>query len=153
MKFSTHYSTLLLLLIIFFMPSCRTPKDLVYKDFQNLRMEKMGFSSSIIKLDLLFYNPNKFGLKLKSTDLDIFIDNNFIGHTAQEYEINIPKRGDFSLPIQLDVDMKNVLLNALTGLLNKEVTVKLMGTIILGKLNVYKSFPVNYESIQKIAVF
>ena len=135
------------------MPSCRTPKDLVYKDFQNLSIEKLGFASSKFKLELLYYNPNNFGLQLKRTDLDIFIDDNFMGHTAQEYEVTIPKRGDFAVPIEVDVDMKNVFLNALNSLLNKEVTIKVTGTIKVGKLNVYKSFPVNYESRQKIPVF
>ena len=153
MKSKNPFYPLSLLLVIFFMTSCRAPKDLVYKDFKHLSIEKLGFSSSLLKLELLLYNPNNFGLQLKRTDLDIFIDDNFLGHTAQEYQVNIPRRGDFTLPVQIDVDMKNMFKNALSTLLNKEVKVKVIGAVKIGKLNVYKTFPVNYEGVQKFSVF
>ena len=153
MNIKISFSTLFYLLVIIFMTSCRTPKDLVYRDFQNLNIEKLGFASSKLKLELLYYNPNNFGLQLKRTDLDIFINDTFMGHAVQEYEIIIPKRGDFTLPVQVDLDMQNVFKNVLNSVLNKEVTVKITGTLKVGKLNVYKSFPVNYESKQKLSVF
>ena len=154
MKSIKPFYPLFLALVIFSMPSCLAPKDLIYKDFQNLSVEKLGFGSSQLKLDLIYYNPNNFGLQLKRTDLDIFIDNNLLGHTAQEYQVNIPKRGDFTLPVQVDVDMKNMLKNALSSIFNKEVMIKVVGTVKLGKANVYKTFPVNYEGLQKLpAIF
>lgn len=133
--------------------SCQAPKDLVYRDFTNLKLEKLGFGSSTLKLDLIYYNPNNFGLQLKSTDLDIFIDGNYLGHSAQDYQITIPKLADFTLPLQVDVDMKNLLKNALTSILGKEVMVKVTGKVKLGKANVFKIFPVNYEGLQKFSVF
>ena len=153
MKSSFSFHPLFIILVLIFMTSCRAPQDLVYKDFQNLKIEKLGFASSKLKMDLLYYNPNNFGLQLKRTDLDIFIDGTFMGHVLQEYQVSVPKRSDFSLPIEMDVDMKNVFSNTLNSLLNKEVTVKATGSVKLGKMNVYKSFPVNYESKQKISLF
>ncbi len=144
---------LLLGFFIFLLASCAAPKDLVYKDFQNLKIEKVGFAASLVKLELLYYNPNNFGLQLKRTDLDIFLDDSYLGHTAQEYQVSIPKRGDFVLPVQIDVDMKNIFKNALNSFLGKEVKVKVIGTVKVGKANVFKSFQVNYEGLQKISIF
>lgn len=131
--------------IFFFVTSCQAPKALEYKDFKNLSVDKLGFSSSTVKMDLLYYNPNNFGLQLKRTDLDIYIDGNYLGHTTQEFQVTIPKRSDFTLPIKAEVDMKNVFKNAVSSLFGKEVTVKITGRIKVGKANVFKSFPVNYE--------
>lgn len=153
MKNINPFYPLLLILAIFFVTSCRAPKDLVYRDFKNLSIEKMGFTSSKIKLELVCYNPNNFGLQLKSTDLDISLDDNYLGHTAQEYQVNIPKRGEFTLPVQIDVDMKNMLVNALSTIMGKEVLVKVTGKVKVGKANVYKTFPVNYEAKQKFTLF
>ena len=153
MKYSLPPYLSSMILVIIIMTSCRAPQDLVYKDFKNLSVDKLGFGSSKLKLDLVYYNPNNFGLQLKRTDLDIFIDNNLLGHTAQEYQVNIPKRGDFTLPVEVDVDMKNMLKNALSSIFNKEVMVKVVGTVKLGKANVYKTFPVNYEGKQTFSVF
>ncbi|MEP7093892.1 MAG: hypothetical protein ABI793_07520 [Flavobacterium sp.] len=41
---------------------------------ENFTVDKIGFSSTTIKMDLVYYNPNNFGLQLKSTDLDIYLD-------------------------------------------------------------------------------
>jgi hypothetical protein len=49
--------------------------------------------------------------------------------------------------------MKNLLKNAFPTLLGKEVMVKVTGTVKLGKANVYKTFPVNYEGLQRFSAF
>lgn len=133
--------------------SCGTPKDLVYKDFKNFSVEKLGFSSSTVKMDLLYYNPNNFGLQLQRTDLDIYIDGTYLGNTVQQFQVTIPKRAEFTLPISAQVEMKNIFKNALNSLFNKEVLVKVTGRVKIGKANVFKSFPVNYEGMQKLSIF
>ena len=143
---------LLFFIVIIFMSSCREPKELEYRDFKNLSSEKLGFASSTIKVDLIYYNPNNFGLQLKRTDLDVYIDGNYLGHTAQEYQINILRKAEFTLPITIEVDMKNAYKNLLPSLFGQEVTVKITGKVKLGKANIFKSFPVLYEGKQKFAL-
>jgi LEA14-like dessication related protein len=145
-------SLLILLSALLFMPSCREPKELEYRDFKNLATENLGFSSSTIKVDLIYYNPNNFGLQLKRTDLDVFINGNLLGHTAQDYQISIPRKGEFTLPLKIEVDMKNAYKNALPALFGKEVMVKITGKVKVGKANVFKSFNVNYEGKQKFSL-
>jgi LEA14-like dessication related protein len=145
-------SLLAIAVAVFFMTSCRAPKELEYRDFKNLSSESLGFSSSTLKVDLIYYNPNNFGLQLKRTDLDIFINGNLLGHTAQDYQINIPRRGEFILPLKIEVDMKNAYKNAFPTLFGKEVMVKIIGKVKVGKANVYKSFDVNYEGKQQFSL-
>ena len=142
-----------LLIISILATSCQAPKELVYRDFKNLKVEKVGFASTSLKLDLVYYNPNTFGMQLKYVDLDIFIDNNYLGHSAQDYQITIPRQSEFILPIQIDVAMENLLKNALMTVLGKEVMVKITGNVKLGKANVFKTFPVNYEGKQRFSTF
>ena len=141
------------IIAIVLVTSCRAPKDLEYRDFKNLRVQQLGFASSTIKVDLVYYNPNNFGLQLKETNLDIYLDSNFLGHSDQEFQITIPKRAEFTLPFQVNVDMKNMLKNALSTILSKEVWVKVTGTVRLGKANIFKTFPVKYEGLQKFSLF
>lgn len=144
----------LILLAVICTPSCQAPKELVYRDFKNLTVDKIGFASTMLKLDLIYYNPNNFGLQLKYTDLDIFVDNNYLGHSSQDFQITIPRLSEFTLPLQIQLDMKNLMKNAIpTLLMGKEVMVKVTGTVKLGKANVYKTFPVNYEGVQKFSAF
>ncbi len=154
MKFKPLLYPLLICSLVILVSSCQAPKELVYRDFKNLQVDKMGFASTSLKLDLIYYNPNNFSLQLKYTDLDIYVDNTYLGHSSQDYQITIPRLSEFSMPIEIQLDMKNLLKNAIPTLLfGKEVLVKVTGTVKLGKANVYKTFPVSYEGLQKFASF
>ena len=130
-----------------------TPKELEYRDFRNFTVNKVGFFASTIRMDLVYYNPNNFSLQLRATDVDIFLENNYLGHTIQEMQLTIPSRAEFSIPISMDVDMKNLLKNGLLTLVKSEVSVKVMGSVKVGKANIFKSFPVNYEGKQQFTMF
>jgi len=153
MKTTLRLYPMAIILISVLATACQSPKELVYRDFKNVKVEKAGFAATTLKVDLIYYNPNNFGLQLKYTDLDIYVDNNYLGHSSQDYQITIPKLAEFTLPLAIDVDMKNLLKNSLSSLLGKEVMVKITGTVKLGKANVYKTFPVNYEGLQKFSAF
>jgi LEA14-like dessication related protein len=122
--------------------SCGPPKALEYRDFKNFTIQKLGFSSSSVKMDLVYFNPNNYGLQLKRTDLDIYINDILMGHTSQEYQITIPKKEEFSIPLQ-----------SLSVMMKKQVMVKLTGSVKVGKANVFISFPVNYQELETFSLF
>ena len=131
--------------------SCRSPKDLEFREFKNLALENVGFSAAKLKVDVVYYNPNNFGLELNRTDLDIFVDSSFLGHSAQDVQVKVPRREQFSIPLVIDLDMKNLLKNGITALLNKEVNIKVVGRVKVGKAGVFKSFPLTYTTRQKLS--
>lgn len=143
----------LTIILTLLLTSCSTPKELEYRTYQNFKVEKLGLGSSTIRMDLVYYNPNKFGLQLKRTDLEIYLDDVFLGRTSQELQISIPRESEFALPIKIDVDMKNLLKNALKASFSNNVDIKVKGTVKVGKANVYMSFPVNYEGKHNLSVF
>jgi LEA14-like dessication related protein len=153
MKYRPLSNFLLLGILPFLLIYCSVPKELEYRDFKNFAISKVGFSATSIRLDLVYYNPNGFGLQLQRTDLDIFLDDTYLGHTVQEQQITIPRQSEFAIPVSIDVDMKNLLKNSFLSLLSTEVTVKVRGSVKVGKGNVYKNFPVSYEGKQRLNSF
>lgn len=133
--------------------SCASPKALEYKTYHNFSIQKLGFNVSTITLDLEYYNPNNYGMQLKNSDLDIFIDGNLLGHSSFDTLITIPRKNTFILPIKFDVDMQNIFKNAWSTLIGKEVLVKLSGKLRIGKGNIFMSLPVNYESKETFSLF
>lgn len=139
--------------VILTLLSCASPKAVEYKTYHNFSINQIGFNSSSISLDLEYYNPNNFGMQLKNTDLDIFIDGNLLGHSVTDSLIQIPRRGTFVVPVKFNVDMRNAFKNALNTLTGKEVMVKLTGKVKVGKGNVFMNFPISYESKQTFSMF
>ena len=144
---------LLNLVLLLTILSCASPKALEYKTFRNFSIQKFGFNSSTIKLDLEYYNPNNYGMQLKNSDLDIFIDGNLLGHSSFDTLITIPRKDTFILPIKFDVDMQNIYKNAWNTLIGKEVLVRLTGKLKIGKANVFMSLPVNHETKETFSMF
>ncbi len=135
------------------MTSCHAPKDLVFKEFKNLKLSQVDFSGAALSVDLVYYNPNNFGLSLSRTDLDIFVDSTFLGHSIQDIQVAIPRRNDFTVPLKINLDMKNLLKNGLVSMMNKQVSVKVLGSVKVGKAGIYKSFPVDYTTVQTFSLF
>ena len=133
--------------------SCHAPKDLVFKEFNSLSVDQLSFSGAALKVNLIYYNPNNFSLQLNRTDLDVYVDSTYLGHSAQDIQVAVPKRADFTIPLKVDLDVKNLLKNGITSLFNKNVSVRVLGTVKLGKAGVYKTFPVDYTSIQNFSLF
>jgi hypothetical protein len=140
-------------LISALLASCSEPKDLEFREFKNLKVENLNFSDAVLKVDLVYFNPNNFGLQLSSTDLDLFVDSNFLGHSAQNIQVAIPRKGVFTLPLQINLDIKNLLKNGLNSLFSKEIAVRLLGKVKVGKGGVYKNFNVDYTSMQNFSLF
>jgi len=144
---------LFLCFVLIFFNSCTSIKELEFKEYKNFRFEKAGFNKSVVSVDLVYYNPNSFGLELKNTDLDIFLNDNLLGHSFQESQVQIPKKQQFTLPLTIEVDMKHLLKNSMTAMFNKEVTIKATGKIKVGKANIYKTMPFEYVTKQQISLF
>lgn len=149
-------SSALLLIFGFMMivlSSCHSPKDLVFKEFKNLSLDQLNFAGANLKVDLVYYNPNNFGLSLNRTDLDIFVDNTLLGHSSQNVQVSVPKRADFTIPLTINLDMKNILKNGLTSFMNKQVSIRALGSVKVGKAGIFKSFPVDYTTVQTLSMF
>lgn len=135
------------------MASCSAPKDLEFREYNGLSLEKMGFTSTTLTMNLVYYNPNNFGMELKRSELDIYIDSTFLGHSSQDLQVAIPRRDVFTVPLKVQVDMKNLLKNGLTTLMNKQVNVRALGTVKVGKAGVYKNFKVDYSGNHQFSLF
>ncbi|MFX5956931.1 hypothetical protein ABTF01_21275, partial [Acinetobacter baumannii] len=79
--------------------------------------------------ELIYYNPNGFGLDLKKVDSDVYIDSLFLGKFQLDTLMHINRMSEFSLPAKINLDMKNLLKNSAYLLLKKEVTVQAKGTV------------------------
>ena len=145
-KLSTGLITGFIAMVIF---SCSKPKDLEYLDVENFQLHELGLGESVISADLKYYNPNNFRMKLKDGELDVSLNNTFMGHSKLDTLLEIPKKDTFLIPLKMKVDMRTFMSKALNVLLTNEVDVKLDGKAKLGKAGIYFNVPIHYQGKQK----
>ncbi len=133
--------------------ACRKPQAFDYRDIRNVKVENLGYDQTALVLDLVYYNPNRFGVNLKKIDCDIYIDNRYLGKYQLDTLMHIDRLAEFTLPSRIMVDMKTMFKNAATFLFNKEVLVNVKGTTRVGKAGIYATIPFNYEARHKIDLF
>jgi len=141
---------LLILFTLLVFSACRQPKNLVYQNVQNFKLQRVGLAQTALSMDISLYNPNSYSLKLKKADVDVFINDNHLGKMMVKGPYTITRLDTFILPVILDVDLKNVLPNVLQLVFNSDVDIKLKGTIKAGRHGIYINVPINYEGKQDI---
>ena len=131
---------------------CAKPKEPQYLDIENLQVLKAGLSESIVGADLKYYNPNSYKLQLRKANLDLYVNDKYVGHSDLDTLIHIPALDTFYVPITMKLNLGDLVKNAVQLLLNPEVKLKIQGSAKVGKSGIYKNFPVNYEGKERIDV-
>ena len=146
-------TTLLSIIVLLILAGCATPKDFEYRDVRNLKMNSMGFSQSSLSFEIVYYNPNQFGLDLRKVDSDVFIDSLFLGKFQLDTIMHIPRMSEFSLPATIQLNMQNLLKHSASMLFHKDVLIQARGTVRVGKGGIFKTVPFNYETRQALSLF
>lgn len=145
--------TLLLLALGFLFMGCNPFKEPELVEVRNLSLEKMGLSTSTLKMDLVYRNPNNLRFQLMASSFDLYMEKVFLGHASSDSVIKVDKKSVFVLPITLEADMKYLFKNAWNMMLQETVWVQAKGTITLKAAGIQKSLPLNYEGRHAIKLF
>src|SRR5688572_21009084 len=138
-------------LIVATIASCTKPKDLEFVDIQNIKMVKWGMSESVVGLDVRFYNPNKKKVQLKDAIAKVYVNSAFLGDTNMDTTIAVPKNDTFAVPLLLKVQTATALAKIMETAKDSAVTVRVEGTVKMGKGGVYLTYPIKYEKLQSLA--
>lgn len=144
---------LLFFLIAIVLFSCKKPKAFDYRDVKNISIKSLGFDKSAVSMDLVYYNPNEFGVDLRRVECDIFIDNHYLGKYQLDTLMHIKRRSEFILPSRIEVDMKGVFKNILTVVFNKEIQLNVNGKARIGKGGIFVTIPFNYSGKHTFSMF
>jgi LEA14-like dessication related protein len=145
--FRFYTTTCFLVAAIVVQTGCRPPKMLEFKKVSNFKLGSVGLEKSSVSLDAIFYNPNKFSLKLKEAMLEVYVDDRYSGKLSLINSVEkIPRAGEFILPIHVEAENKSLLTDGLSLLFHRSIEVKVKGKLKAGNRGIFITVPVNYTS-------
>ena len=144
---------ILFLLAIVFLAGCKKPQAFEYRDIKDFKVANLGFDKSTISMNLVYFNPNSFGVDLKHVDCDVYVDHNYLGKYVLDTLMHISKRSEFALPSRMDVDMRNLFKNTFHALLSQDVLLEVNGNTRLGKAGIFVNVPFTYSGRHKLSFF
>ena len=138
-------------MIVATIASCAKPKDLEFVDIQNIKMVKWGLSESLVGLDVRFYNPNKQRVQLKDAIAKVYVNSSFLGETNMDTTVGVPKNDTFAVPLVIKVQTATALAKMMETAKDSAVTVRVEGTVKMGKGGMFLTYPIKYEKLQSLA--
>lgn len=145
-------STFFLALVVFF-SSCRTARDLSepeFREISDVRIMNVGLLQTTAGADMIYYNPNDFGIQLSNARGDVYIDNSYLGHFELDEKVDVRKRSEFVLPVIFKLDNIGAIRNQRDILKKKEAMVRVEGYARVKKSGFSKEIPIRYEHMQNI---
>ena len=140
-----HFKTIPLLIgliITLLLSSCNAIKPLEFRACKDWKL-KPGFTESTLQANLIYFNPNRTGVTLDQVEMEVFLDGRMLGKVSQHLQLPIAGKQEFSLPIQVNLDMKNLLNNALSGLLKQKLSLRSVGKVRIMKAGIHLWIPVD----------
>jgi len=143
MTFSNKpFATMLTALLPLFFTACNNIKDIEYKGIKESKLQSLGIQQGTIKLVLQYYNPNNFGIQVKDTQLEVYVNDQYVGIAENPEICVVPKLADFNFPVLVHFNPLKAI--GQVRLLNApNVNLRVKGTAKAGKGGVWIRVPVD----------
>lgn len=150
-KIDMHKKLWWALLPILFV-ACAKPTGFDYLGIRNIKVVKFDLKESTISAEVGYYNPNRYPVTMKRAEVDVYVDNNYFGHSLLDSTIHIPRKDTFYLPVLLTVNMTTTAMGLLQTLGGgqQEVMIKMEGKARIGRGGFFINYPIKYEGPQKL---
>lgn len=139
-----------ILLLMFFVAACSSPKDFEFKGLQEIKIDKISMGKNKIQAKIKYYNPNNFSMVLKQIDCDILMNNQPFTKVHLDTNYVIPANAQFMVPAQMEFEMSVLVKNSMDILFNKPIKLNIKGNATLSKGIFTRTIPIAFETTQKL---
>ncbi len=129
-------NVILFIAVLLLCNSCKLNKKPEFIAVENIDVVKANLKSVELKADAIFKNPNSLGGTLWTNDIEVFVDDKYMGTVTAE-EFKVPAKKEFSIPLTIKFSASkiiennkgNLLSSILKQVLEKKVVVNLKGDL------------------------
>lgn len=134
--------------------SCKSLVAPDFKDVKDLKVNLAGFTSVDVTGEALFYNPNKTTITIKDIELDVAVDNQKVTHISKTFDIKAAGMEDFTVPIDLNIRLKDLQINSISSALNMlsgdEKELHFLGKIKVKAYGINFNVPIDHRESVKL---
>ena len=139
-----------LLLLIVLTTSCTIKQKPEFIKIDGIQLVDANSKTLTLKAEALFNNPNDVGGRLNTEGVNVFVNDILMGVVRAE-EFKVPANKDFRVPLQIEVNTKDLLKKDQNGFLggllnsvfNRTLKVKYEGVIQFKAFSFSYSYPIN----------
>lgn len=128
--------------------SCLSYKQVELVDVTNVSVEKMDAKGIALRVNALIENPNGYRIHVLDPDVDLYLNDKFIGKGVLDSALVLDKRSTqlHSVPLHAELEGGSLMMLLLSGVLNgNEFKLGAKGTVV-GKAGfIRKRFPFEME--------
>ena len=146
-KFKIWYLFIGLLLLA---GACKPKEEIVLRNVRDIVID--ANTEPTLRAQAILYNPNNIRIKLRSAEIDVYVNGKKSGRIDQELKMMIPAEAEFTVPLEVKLNMKELgLMDTLMGMLGgKKLKVEYKGSIRLTYKGVPIRVPINHQSEVRI---
>ncbi len=139
---------LVFILFLFVFQACNKdfdPPEL--REIKDVTIKNLSEGIAELHAEALFHNPNKVKVRLREVRIKVFIDEKEAAVIDQKMKVVIPPRADFSVPIDVNVALKELgLVNTLLSVFGgKKMKVRYVGHMKLSYHGIIIKVPVDHQ--------
>ena len=150
MSYVLRFCPLLLTFLVF--SGCKEVKDPEFKRIEAFRVKTFGFQQSEIGFNVVYYNPNDFGVSVKEAAAEVFVDSVSLGVFKQDTTVAVRKNAEFSIPLSGSISFEQARKLNIESLPFREVQVRADGEVKVGKGGIFVKRPFNYTGRHRLSL-
>ena len=120
-------STYLLAIVLVF-SACQSTKNVSepeFRDISDVRVLETNLLKTTAGANMIYYNPNNFGIELSSARGEVYVDNTYFGSFALDQGVHVKKLSEFVLPVTIKIDNISAIKNHSDIYKKKEAMVRI----------------------------
>lgn len=135
-----HLALLLITAVLF--SSCIEEPE--FKGFSNFKLDTYDNNVLLFNVDLLVNNPNKFGIKVKKSFLDVYLGESYIGKgkLTKAMKVKRKRESNLTIPVELKLE-KGAMFKLMRLATAKKATVRVEGVVRGSAMGIPKRVKVN----------
>ena len=146
-----------ILLLLFLTISCTLKQKPEFIKVDNIQLVEANSKQITLSADALFNNPNSVGGRLNTEGVNVFVNDVSFGFISAE-EFKVPAKDNFTIPLQIDINTKELLgkdpngflSGLLNSVLNRSLKVTYKGIIQFKALGFNYKYPIDKTETVKI---